>query len=101
MSKEERDQIYIAIAISFLPKKHQHFKFYDHFSNQQDKTPINAVHGYLLQILYLLRSTKQQNYDIDVSILQEFLQQFLKLKLAANNIMAKTYLEILMEILLM
>lgn len=71
------------------------------FSMKQDTTPINAVHGFLLQILYLLRSAKQQNYEIDINILKEFMREFVQLKLTENNIIGRTYFEILLEILLM
>lgn len=61
----------------------------------------NALHGYLLQMLYLICSTKQQNYDIDIQSLKEFAANLVALNLPENNIIVNTYLEILLEILLM
>ncbi|XP_031638647.1 thyroid adenoma-associated protein homolog [Contarinia nasturtii] len=64
------------------------------------KTSVNATHGYLLQVLYLLRSTKEENHDIDAQTLHEFITKFLQLIIPVNNIIGKTYLEVLLEILL-
>lgn len=55
----------------------------------------------MLQVLYLIQSTKQQNYDIDVQDFKAFSVEFVQLKLPANNVIENTYLEILLEILLM
>ncbi|XP_055295122.1 thyroid adenoma-associated protein homolog [Sitodiplosis mosellana] len=63
-------------------------------------TSLNTIHGCLLQVLYLIRSTKQENYEIDTKTLKEFTIKLVHLKLPVNNIIAKTYLEILLEILL-
>lgn len=58
------------------------------------------MHGYLLQILYLLRSTKEENHEIDVQTLNEFTKKFLQLiRIPVNHVIGKTYLEILLEIL--
>lgn len=67
----------------------------------QAQLSLNTIHGYLLQVLYLLRSTKQENYEIDIQTLKEFIIKLVHLKLSMNNIIGKTYLEILLEILLM
>lgn len=57
---------------------------------------INAIHGFLLQIFYLLRSTKQHNYNVNNDILKQFVQ----IELPVNNIVRKTYLEIVLEMIL-
>lgn len=58
------------------------------------------MHGYLLQILYLLRSWIQKNCDLNVETLNDITRKMAQLKLPPNNIIRKTYLEILLEILL-
>lgn len=60
----------------------------------------NAIHGYLLQVLYLLRSSKQQQYDISIQTQKSLLNQLVQLKLPQNRVIGKAYLEILLEILL-
>lgn len=58
------------------------------------------MHGYLLQILYLLRSMIQKNCELKVETLNDITRRLGQLKLPPNNIIRKTYLEILLEILL-
>lgn len=59
------------------------------------------MHGHLLQILYLLRSMIQKCCEMNVENLNGITRKLGKLKLPPNNnIIRKTYLEILLEILL-
>lgn len=69
-------------------------------SDLKQSAELNAIHGYLLQIFYLLRSAKQQEYHIDVKVLREFLTKLTKVDLPQNNVLLKTLIEILIEILL-
>lgn len=91
------------ISVSVLTTNANRCKKYDvlNISNFQAQTSLNTIHGYLLQVLYLLRSKKQENFEIDIQTLKEFAIKLVHLKLPVNNIIGKTYLEILLEILFM
>lgn len=74
--------------------------FINVFPLQINQEILNTMHGYLLQILYLLRSMIQKSSDLKVETLIDITQKLGQLKLSANNVIRKTYLEILLEILL-
>lgn len=58
------------------------------------------MHGHLLQILYLLRSMFEKNSELNIGTLIHIVRKLGQLKLPPNNVVRKTYLEILLEILL-
>lgn len=58
------------------------------------------MHGHLLQILYLLRLIIQKCSELNVESLNDITRKLGRLTLPPNNIIRKTYLEILLEILL-
>lgn len=61
---------------------------------------LNSMHGKWLQILYLLRSMVQKNNDLNTETLIDITQKLCQVNLPSNNVVRKTYLEILFEILL-
>lgn len=65
-----------------------------------NQTLLNSMHGYLLQILYLLRSMIQKSCELNVENLNDIVRKLGKVKPLPNNIIRKTYLEILLEMLL-
>lgn len=60
---------------------------------------MNAYHGYALQILHLLRSNRNQVEAQNSKDLLRLLSQILELDCPQNNIIARTYFDILIETL--
>lgn len=75
---------------------------YYYQQQKQSASTSNTIHGYLLQILYLITATKQHTYRIDNDILIKFTKELLEFDLIEmdnNNVTLKVYLDILNEII--
>lgn len=59
----------------------------------------NSINGYLLQILYLLRATRNHTHRITSDVVLQFVKELLSYELPYNghSILLKVYLETLME----
>lgn len=70
------------------------------YSKNSKGLSANSVNGYLLQILYLLRATKNHTHRISADVLLDVIRQFLSSDLQCNghSVLIKVYLEILVEI---
>lgn len=77
---------------------------YNIYVNSQNSSNLssNSVHGYLLQILYLLRSTKSHTHRIPQDILLKFCKAYIQYELnnsgPGHSILQKVYIEVLLQI---
>lgn len=60
----------------------------------------NAIHGYLLQMLYLLKATKAQTHRISPDLLLKFAKQYLQYNFGydSHSILLKVYIDIVIEL---
>lgn len=81
--------------VALVPASSIFYRLMEIFEQIQNQSQ-NTLHGFLLQIFYLLRNSVKQ---FDYATIFNFLRIILAIDIEYNSVTAKTYLEIILEII--